>query len=141
MKTLIVEDDLTSRLVLQEFVKEYGTYRIAVNGSEAVEAVRVALDMRQPYDLICLDIMLPEMNGQMVLERIRSMEKSAGITEADHMKIVMTTCLADKDNVIKAVGLQCDRFLVKPIHRDKFVETLHALNLVPEREEPAEKTP
>ena len=49
----------------------------------------------------------------------------------------MTTSLADKDNVIKAVGLHCDGFLVKPIHKDKFVETLRRLALVPEHEEPA----
>jgi uncharacterized protein YktA (UPF0223 family) len=38
MKTLIVEDDFTSRLLLQEFLKSYGPFHIAVNGKEAVEA-------------------------------------------------------------------------------------------------------
>ena len=43
MKTLIVEDDFTSRLLLQELLKHYGPAHIAVNGKEAVEAVRLAL--------------------------------------------------------------------------------------------------
>jgi two-component system, chemotaxis family, chemotaxis protein CheY len=141
MKTLIVEDDLTSRLVLQEFVKGCGSYHIAVNGSEAVEAVRVALDTHQPYDLICLDIMLPEKNGQMVLQEIRRMESAIGIAEPNRMKIVMTTSLADKTNVVLAAQLQCDGFLIKPIQRDKFIETLRALNLVTEHVEEAKENP
>ena len=44
MKTLIVEDDFTSRLLLQELLKSYGPSLIAVNGKEAVDAVRAALE-------------------------------------------------------------------------------------------------
>ena len=67
MKTLIVEDDFTSRLLLQELLKKYGRSHIAVNGLEAVEAVRLALDENEPYDLICLDILMPQMDGQLAL--------------------------------------------------------------------------
>ena len=63
IKTLIVEDDFACRKALQIFLSEYGNCFIAVNGCEAVEAVRQALDEDQPYDLICLDIMMPEMDG------------------------------------------------------------------------------
>jgi two-component system, chemotaxis family, chemotaxis protein CheY len=41
MKTLIVEDDFTARLVLQRFLSRYGDCDIAVNGQEAVEAFRM----------------------------------------------------------------------------------------------------
>ena len=74
-KQLLAEDDFTSRLLLQEILKLYGTPHIAVNGREAVEAVRAALKTHEPYDLICLDIMMPEMNGLQVLSEIRLMEK------------------------------------------------------------------
>ena len=46
MKALIVEDDFTSRLLLQELLKPYGATHIAVNGREAVEAVRIAVERR-----------------------------------------------------------------------------------------------
>ena len=59
MKTLIAEDDLTSRLLLEGFVKSYGPCQIALNGKEAVEAVRVALKAGEYYQLICLDIEMP----------------------------------------------------------------------------------
>jgi two-component system chemotaxis response regulator CheY len=54
MKTLIVEDDFTSRVLLQELLKSYGPSHIAVNGKEAIDAVRMSLEKEEPYDLICL---------------------------------------------------------------------------------------
>ena len=76
MKSLIVEDDFTSRLLLQEYLKVYGIPHIAVNGREAVEAVRLALEARDHYNLICLDIMMPEMDGQQALREIRALEEA-----------------------------------------------------------------
>ena len=73
MKTLIVEDDFTSRLLLQEFLKAYGPCHIAGNGGKAIEAVSLALDAQEPYDLICLDIMMPD--GQ---TRIPTVQRNAG---------------------------------------------------------------
>ena len=78
MKTLIVEDDFTSRLLLQELLKGYGPAHVAVNGKEAVEAARMAMDAGEPYDLICLDIMMPEMDGHGALKEIRAQEEARG---------------------------------------------------------------
>lgn len=62
MKTLIVEDDFTSRLFLQEVLKEFGEIHLAVNGQEGLTAFQEALNQGKPYNLICLDIMMPEMS-------------------------------------------------------------------------------
>ena len=114
MKTLIVEDDFTSRLLLQELLKSYGPSHIAVNGKEAVEAVQVALETGKPYDLICLDIMMPEMDGQEALRLIREQEESRGILSSRGAKIVMTTALDDPRNVMVAYISLCDANLTKP---------------------------
>ena len=67
MKTLIVEDDFTSRLLMQELLKGFGMVNVAVDGQEGVEAVRLALKNGEPYNLVCLDIMMPELDGQQTL--------------------------------------------------------------------------
>jgi len=130
VKTLIVEDDFTSRLLLQEILKSYGPSHIAVNGREAIEAVRIALEAKEPYELICLDIMMPEMDGQAALKEIRNMEKSKGMIPSDMAKIIMTTSATDKENVLAAINAQCDYYLVKPVQKKILIRELHRLKLI-----------
>ncbi len=132
MKILISEDDFTSRTLLQELLKNYGSPHIVVNGMEAVEAVRLSLEADEPYDLIYLDIMMPEVDGQQALQVIGRIEKANvnGIAGPGHAKIIMTNSLGDRDNVIKAIKHQCDDFLVKPIKNAKPLENLCKLGLI-----------
>lgn len=130
MKTLIVEDDFTSRLLLQELLKAYGPVHIAVNGREAVEAVRLSMASGEPYNLICLDIMMPEMDGHEALRQIREREVAAGIMSSEGARVVMTTALADPKSVLKAFGGLCDAYLNKPIQKARLLEELRKLNLI-----------
>ncbi len=131
MKTLIVEDDFTSRLLLQEILKEHGPAHIAVDGNEAVSAVETALTGDAPYDLICLDIMMPGMDGQEALCRIRKAEAEAGFRPGEGARVVMVTALADSDNVTAAFREQCDAYLVKPIDKAGMSATLRELGVLP----------
>jgi two-component system chemotaxis response regulator CheY len=129
MKTLIVEDDFVSRTLLQAMLKERGPAHIAVNGREAVDAVAAALEAGEPYQLICLDIMMPEMDGQTALKGIRALEEKRGIFSTDGVKILMTTALNDPRNVIAAFQGLCDNYLVKPIDKAKLGEALKKMGL------------
>lgn len=132
MKALIVEDDLTSRILLQEYLKGYGASHVAVNGKEAIEAVHAALAANEPYDLICLDVMMPETDGQQVLQEIRQAEHAA-VTDSRKprpCRVVMTTALSDKNNVEQAIAARCDGYLVKPIAKQRFLDELRKLNLI-----------
>jgi two-component system chemotaxis response regulator CheY len=130
MKTLIVEDDLTSRLLLQEFLKEYGPIQIAVDGEEAVAAVRAASEAGEFFDLICLDIMLPEMNGIEVLRRLREREEARGIVLGQGSKILMITALGGIKDVMVAYSNLCDGYLTKPLAKAQFQEELRRLKLI-----------
>jgi Response regulator containing CheY-like receiver, AAA-type ATPase, and DNA-binding domains len=130
MKTLIVEDDLVSRLLLERFLKKYGPVHMALNGKEALEAVKLADETGEPYDLICLDIMMPEMDGQQALKEMRAMEEARDLSLSRRVKIIMTTALADKENVIEAIRGKCDAFLVKPFQKARLLEELRRLNLI-----------
>jgi two-component system chemotaxis response regulator CheY len=130
MKTLIADDSVTSRRLLQELLKSYGPSDLAATGTEAVAAVRAALEAGAPYDLICLDIMMPEMDGQAALQEIRRLEAASSIAGPGRVKIIMTTALADKANILQARAQRCDCFLVKPIQKAKLLAELRTLRLI-----------
>lgn len=130
MKSLIVEDEFSARVLLTNLLADYGECDVAVNGKEAMDAFAAALDSDEPYDLVCLDIMMPEMNGHETLEAIRHLEESKGIMTLDGVKIIMTTALSDSKNIFKAFRNQCEAYLVKPIMKDKLVEAMKSLDLV-----------
>ncbi len=130
MKILIVEDDYPSRLLLQGLLKNYGPVHIAVNGKDAIEEVAIALENEEPFDLICMDILMPEMDGKTALQEIRSMEKARGITLSNRVKTVMTTALDDLKNIMEAYNSMCDGYLAKPINKAQLLEELNKLNLI-----------
>ena len=130
MKTLIVEDDFSSRLLLQELLKKYGDSHIAVNGLEAVQVCRDAVGKNEIYDLICLDIMMPEMDGQEALKKIRGIEDDASIPYERRSKILMTTALDDVKSVMGAFFELCDGYLVKPLNGRQLDTELRRLGLI-----------
>ena len=129
MKILVAEDDFTSRLLLQKLLLPFGEVHVAVNGTEALEAFREARRCGEPYNLVCLDIMMPQMDGQDVLKQIRGLEEAAGVCVGEGTKVIMTTALKDRENVMKAFREQCDAYLAKPIDRQRLVSCLKDLRL------------
>ena len=130
MKILIVEDDHTSRLLMQALTKPFGPVHLAVNGREAVESVRRALELAEPYDFICLDIMMPEMDGQEALRVIRSLERDHEIASERRAKIIMTTALDDMKTVMKAYGGVCDGYLTKPVDKASLIDEMQTVGLL-----------
>jgi two-component system, chemotaxis family, chemotaxis protein CheY len=130
MRTLIVEDDFTSRLLLQAFLSRYGECHIAINGKEALEAFRLAQQHGEKYDLICMDIMMPEMDGQTAVREIRAVEESGGILSTSGAKIIMVTALDDVKNVVKSFGALCDAYVFKPVDTVQLLTRLKELALV-----------
>jgi len=130
LRALLVEDDFTSRLLLQTFLARYGDCHIAVNGREAVEAYRLALERGRGYDLICMDIMMPEMDGREAVRQIRAMEEAQGILSTYGAKIIMTTALSDLKEVIRSFRELCDAYLVKPIDLGQLLAHMKSCKLV-----------
>ncbi len=130
MKCLIVEDDFAARKLLQVYLSDYGDCVVAANGREAVEAVRQALGEGQPYDLICLDIMMPEMDGHQALEAIRRIESEHGIADLDGVKVIMTTGLDDTENIMGAFRGGCDVYIVKPVRKERLLERIEGFGLL-----------
>ncbi len=135
MRILIAEDDISSRLLLRKLLEPYGACDVAANGKEAVEAFRLAHEEGEPFALVCLDIMMPEMDGKAALKNIRADEENRGLPPSRCAKIVMTTALRDLETVTTAYHELCDGYLVKPIQRDKLLTILRELDLLSLSEE------
>lgn len=131
MRILIVEDDFISRKILQNILSEFGPSDIAVNGQEAVDAFKLAWEESNPYDLICMDIMMPALNGHEALSQIRQLEKQMAVESSAEAKVIMTTALDDKRNVVDAFYKGgAASYFVKPIDRKKLIEELRILGLI-----------
>ena len=74
MRILLVDDDVISIKFLRASLEQYGECCITLDGCDAVDVVLKSLVSGETYDLICLDIMMPNMNGLKALEQIRSLE-------------------------------------------------------------------
>lgn len=130
MKTLLAEDDFASRKFMDKYLSQFGECDVTVDGEEAVDAFMMALEDGDPYDLVCLDVMMPVLDGYQVLKAIRDIEAERGTPREKRVKIIMTTALNEERNVKKAFELGCEAYSGKPIDVDRFEEVLKRLNLI-----------
>ena len=130
MKILIAEDDFPSRKLMLSYLSQYGECDVTVDGMEATFAFMMALDEGTYYDLICLDVMMPVLDGYQALKMIRDMEKERNVPEDKKVKVIMTTALNEKKNVDKAFELGCSVYCAKPIDLSKLEDVLKKLELI-----------
>ena len=130
MKILLAEDDFVTRKFMTGFLSKYGECDVTVDGMEAVDAFMMALEDDEPYDLVCLDIMMPVMDGYQALMGIRNLEKERNIPREKQAKIIMATALNDEKNVKMAFELGCTVYSGKPIDQEKFEQVLKKFGLI-----------
>ena len=129
MKFLIVEDDFASRRFLQVVLSDYGDCYIAVNGREATQAFEQSLREGEPYDLVCLDIRMPVMNGLECLQQIRTLEREDP-DGGEPTKVIVTTAITDRPVRATAFETGCEAYLVKPIEKETLINELKQLGII-----------
>ena len=133
MRALIVDDDFYSRSIIHDLLRVHASCDIAVNGEEAVFAFKKALKEGNQYDLICLDLVMPEMDGHQALREIRAIERETDVPPQKETKVIVTTMLDDKKETHDAFFLGgATSYLVKPIDETKLIAELVSLKLLPE---------
>lgn len=130
MRILIAEDDYVSRKFLLKFMSQFGDCDVTVDGMEAIEVFLMALEEKQFYDLICLDIMMPEVDGIKALKTIRKLELERSIPQENRAKVIMTTALNTTDEVLDSFDSGSEAYAVKPIDTDKLVDVMGKLGLI-----------
>ena len=130
MRVLIVDDDFYSRVMLHDMLRPVAECHIAVNGEEALGAFKKALEDGRPYDLVCMDLVMPEMDGQQALREMRGYEEEMGLSDVQRCKAIVISMLEDSRETNDAFFLGgADCFLVKPIEEERFMAELRALGL------------
>ena len=130
MRSLIVEDDPVAEKLLQVYLSDYGDTFYAVNGKEAVQAVEDSLNSGKPYDLICLDIMMPEMDGLEALKRILNLEREHAVEGLDGAKVIVTTSRNQPHDIFHAFKAGCEAYIVKPVMKEDLVKEMTKLGLI-----------
>lgn len=130
MRTLIVDDDVVSRRVLLEILKPYGECEQAASGREALAAFTSCLDSK-PFDLVLLDIQMPDIDGQETLAAIRAIEARRGVPPQLGVKVIMATVNTDKTSIFTAFRNQCEAYLIKPVSSEAVMVNLEQFGLVP----------
>lgn len=127
MRILIVDDDLTSRRILSNILIKYGQCNLAKSGQEAIDQFRGAHSKNNPFHLITLDFLMPDLSGPTVFTQIRKFEKNINIQDIDRVCIIMVTTQNNIDSVMKAISIGCTDYIVKPLDYTKLERKLQSL--------------
>lgn len=104
---LVVDDNENNRnLLFSQLTREGYTISMAVDGRQALEMIT-----EKEYDLILLDLLMPEIDGYQVLENIKQNEKKK------HIPVIMISALDDIENVIRCIEIGAEDYLPKPFNK------------------------
>jgi len=130
VRILIVDDEFVSRKTAQKILSQYGECDVVTNGPEALEAFHLAHEEGNPYDLITMDILMPDMDGIEALKRIRKWEESRNILLGEGAKVVMLTSSKASDSVLSSFNEGCEAYVVKPFNEKDLTKAMSEFGLI-----------
>lgn len=130
MKTLIVDDQIVSRMKIQKIMEDFCEIDVVDCGRAAIDAYKRSIDTKAPYNLITLDVSMPDLDGREVLKTIREIETENEIKSELQVKVLMITSSSDKETVLSSIQAGCDDYLVKPFNRDTISDKLVKFGLI-----------
>jgi len=133
MKFLIVDDDRICAAMFKLVLSKYGACDIITNGPSAIKAYEESLENNSPYNLMILDIIMPDMHGGDALKLIRQIEEKRGIPEIDKLRVIVTTAFDDWYNrnvIINNLDFQYENYFLKSSDFDGLVEKIQDLGYI-----------
>ncbi|MBF0294796.1 MAG: response regulator [Magnetococcales bacterium] len=131
MNILIVDDNPINRKMLWEYLKGYGACDMAGDGLEAVEQFEAELTTGNAYDLVLLDLMMPRMNGQNALRRIRAIERQYRIGAREQAVVIIVTGAGSPEELLKTTDTDHKTgILKKPVRMPELMGMLKRHGLV-----------
>ncbi|OGH96867.1 MAG: hypothetical protein A2039_06845 [Candidatus Melainabacteria bacterium GWA2_34_9] len=133
MKSLVVDDEIICRKIFEKVLLKYGPCDSVKNGTEAIEAYKASLDNGCPYQLMILDVVMPDLHGGQVLQLIRDLEKEKGIPEIDKLRIIVTSAADtwfNREFVTKKLNFLYETYFIKSPDMNEFIEKIHELGFI-----------
>jgi len=130
LKALVIDDDIVCRERLKMLLQDFFDCTFACNGREGLLMYKKSLQEGAPYQLITLDINMPEMNGHETLEAVRKLEEQHGIQGLDVVKVIMTTSESSSNHVFAAFREGCEAYVVKADMGGKLLDAVVQLGLL-----------
>jgi two-component system sensor histidine kinase/response regulator len=119
LRTLVVDDNAVNRRILRATLENWGMQlAIVASGAEALEEMHRAVRLRTPFSLVLLDVMMPEMDGFMVAEKIRDEVELSGAT------VMMLSSAMSTDAAKRCDELDIASYLVKPVTEPELLDAI-----------------
>lgn len=130
MKILVAEDDAANRKFLTKLLAKFGDVTVVGDGFQAVKNYMQALDDREPYQLVCLDVMMPKLDGYKALDAIRGIEGKYALIAQEKAKIIMISALDEGGFDEEMARNQYDCYMSKPIDILEFEMNLKRMGMI-----------
>ena len=125
LSILVAEDNEINALLMRSLLSRLGHHAvITTNGEAALESWLSARSAGTPYDLVLMDIQMPQLNGIETTKRIRALEAGEGGRRTPILALTANTLVEDRYACFEA-GM--DGFLIKPLDREKLTDALAGL--------------
>ncbi len=125
LKVLVVDDEPVNCRLLREFLAARACVDTVMTGQDAIAMFELAFRTRNFYDLILLDIAMPETDGLEVLEKIRAFEEKHGTPLGKGAKIIMVTAI--KETFMTAFKKGAEDYLLKPVEQKVLLDKIDEL--------------
>lgn len=124
IKTLIIDDEIQGYTCIKSML---GVCDIVESGLIGVEYAETALKIKSYYNLILLDVVIPDLDGIEVIRKIRDLEKSYNIKSSSEAKIVVVSSRRDEPTILEAFRNGATGWIDKPVATDLFLTKLKNL--------------
>lgn len=133
IKSIVVDDDKICASTYKIEMSKYGHCDAVNSGSSAINAYKESIENNEPYKLMLLDVIMPEMDGGQVLNKIRELEKEKNIPEIDKLRVIVVSAHDDWYNrniIMKKLNPSFESFLIKSPDFDELIDKILDLGFV-----------
>ena len=130
MKTLVIDAEEAIKQSICGVFANNGTCDGATDGQMGLDLLKQAFKLKQPYTLVILDIVLPEVDGHTIIKRIREWELEQGVDPLNESKILVVSRRRDEPTILKAFRNGATGWISKPVAVEEIIHKLNNLRCV-----------